>query len=222
MTGAGVPSPDAWLAPLRYQSVCFDTMIIRHLVHGGGGDILKQAFAGRMLWPDGVAAELHVQAHGFLGRGQVPNLASFLATCGATVLELSEDESQEAEDIQREMHTAKTLRSNALADLGEAQCLVVCRRDRECVLVCQDGRARASARYGEPKVPLFGLIDVLYLAVRLGLCKAARAWALYELTGHPIATSRDRFIGTAGTLAGCWRAEQRSTGSRQDNTQAAD
>ena len=202
-------------------------MIIRHLVHAGGGDILKRAFAGRMLWPDGVAAELHVQAHGLLGRGQVPNLASFLATCGATVLELSEDESQEAEDIQQEMHTAKALRSDALADLGEAQCLVVCRRDRECVLVCEDGRARASARLGDPEVVLFGLIDVLYLAVRLGLCKPGKAWALYEATvgtgfyelkGYPIATSRDRFIATAATLAACWSAEQGSLGSTETNT----
>jgi hypothetical protein len=125
----GTPSSDAWLAPLRFESVCFDTMIIRHLVHAAGGDHLKAAFNGRMVWPEAVASELHLQAEGRQGRGAVPGLSAFLAVCGAEVLELTEEEDQEVEDIRLEMYTRKELRTDPTQHLGEAQCLRVCCRE---------------------------------------------------------------------------------------------
>lgn len=216
MTATGTPPPDAWLDPLRFENVCFDTMIIRHLVHAGGGDVLKRAFPGRMFWPEAVASELHLQAEGLHGRRGVPNLSAFLATCGVSVLDLTEEEEQEAEDIRLEMFTRKAIKIDPLKNLGEAQCLLVCRRQPGYALVCHDNKARGSARAHNLK--LFHMLDVLHLAVRLGLCKPARVWGLYvsavqtgmyELTGFPVAGARDRFMFVASTMAALWQAEQR-------------
>ncbi len=207
---------DAWLHPLRLGNVCFDTMVVRHLVHAGGSDVLKQAFAGRMFWPEAVAAELHLQAEGLHGRHGVPNLSAFLATCGACVLDLTEAEEQEVEDIRLEMFTRKSIKTDPLKNLGEAQCLLVCARQPGYVLVCHDNKARTGARVR--KLTVFHMLDVLQLAVRLGLRKPARAWHLYvvavetgmyELTGFPIPGARERFMLEASTLAGLWHAEQR-------------
>jgi hypothetical protein len=214
----GTPSPDAWLTSLRFESVCFDTMIIRHLVHAGGGDFLKAAFAGRMVWPEAVASELRLQAGGRQGRDPVPGLSAFLAVCGAEVLELSEEEDQEVEDIRLEMYTRKELRTDPTRHLGEAQCLQACSREPGYPLACNDGHARLWAH--RHKVRVFHAIDVLKLFARLGICRPARAWELYEsavqktglfeLPGFPVLTARDSFISDASTMAGLWHSEQRT------------
>jgi hypothetical protein len=226
----GVPPSDAWLDPLRFENVCFDTMVIRHLVHAGGGDILKQAFAGRMAWPEIVATELHLQSEGLNGRFRVPNLSAFLGTCGATILTLTEDEELEVEDIRLEMHTRRSTRADPQENLGEAQCLLVCRRQPGYPLVCHDGRARGNARDTKhyTGIRLFHAIDVLHLAIRLGLCRPARAWELYvsavestgmyPLTGHPIPAARDRFMAVASTMSALWQTDQRAVAPSLDKS----
>jgi predicted nucleic acid-binding protein len=204
-------APDTWLDPVRFGNVCFDTMIIRHLVPAGGGDLLKAAFAGRMVWPEAVAAELRLQSV------HVPGLRAFLASCGATVLDLTTDEDLQVEDIRLEMFTRKSLAVEPTKNLGEAQCVLVCLRTEPCTLVCHDGKARDWAR--SHKISPCTVIDVLLLFVRLGLCKPARAWAIYvqavqatamyELAGYPIPGSRDRFMRDASALAALAQEDRR-------------
>jgi hypothetical protein len=201
-------------------------MIIRHLVHAGAGDLLKTAFVGRFNWPEVVQSELHVQAH---GRYPIPGLASFLDTCGRKVIALTDEEIQEAEDIQLEMTTRAELAANPKKNLGEAQCLVACDNDRTLVFASQDGRGRSRARTTHPPITLFGLLEVIYLFVRLGLCKPGQAWKLYELCvgtgfdelrGFPVseASSKKRFIDAAAVLCALWMAEQAPSGPPQRAT----
>ena len=168
-----------------------------------------------------------MQSQGFHGRGQVPGLAAFLAVCGAVVVPLTEDEELEVEDIRLEMHTRRSTRTDPLENLGEAQCLLICRRQPGFVLVCQDGKARSNARCNDVK--LFHAVEVLLLAVRLGLCEPDKAWDFYAeavehtglwvLKGYPIPGSRGRFMSDAKSMSALWQVEQPPSTSTAPATQ---
>lgn len=211
MSNGGARS-DAWLDPLRFQNVCFDTMIVRHLVHAGGGDALVAGFGGRMYWPEAVQMELHLQS------GAIPVLAAFLRSTPATVLELTEDEDDEAGDIRNDLYTRRTTKRDEFTNLGEAQCVVICRRkDEPYHLVCHDGRARDWARKHGLKP--WTMIDVLYVFIRTGINMPGQAWslyekavnetAMYELPAFPVSSGRSTFLRQAELLRLLFLAEVR-------------
>jgi hypothetical protein len=184
-------------------------MIVRHLAVVGAGEDLAKVFDGRMFWPEAVDAELKLQSRG------IPALRSFLADYRPTVPEFDPDEDIEIAEIRLEMYAKKDLRVSDTEHLGEAQCLFLCDRDR-VALVTNDGAARQRAR--AMKIPLFHVVDVQHLMVRLGIRKPASAWdvyvravndgGLFELPGYPVATSRERFMQVAATVRALYLAEQ--------------
>lgn len=215
----GIASADAWLDPLRTEDVCFDTMIIRHLVQAGAGEALVAAFGGRMYWPEAVDTELRLQST------HLKALASFLSTSPATVIELTDEEDSEASDIRLDLVTRRQLKIEPTTNLGEAQCVVVCRRPGETyAFVCNDGKAREWARTHGLKP--WSVIDVLYVFVREGIKRPGPAWELYvravdvtkmyELPAFPVASGRATFLRQAEGLRAAFLAERESAGRASD------
>lgn len=178
-------------------------MIVRGLVLAGGSDDLCQAFKDRLRWPEAVNAELRRAAR------HVAGLGSFLDRGCATVLELDDRQHQEALDLQRETLTNRELRGLPTKNLGEAQCVAVC-REQGMPVITHDEKGREWARRARPEVQLGTIIDVLYVMVRLGLRAPADAWRLYEQAcSHGLfawpgmaltSADRSRFIDQAAAL----------------------
>ena len=207
-------SADGWIARLLTEPIVFDTMIVRHLCNAGAGGALATAFAGRMLWPSAVDAELNLQA------GYVRPLASFMASKPGRKIDIDAAEDDEVEEIRIDMYTKKVARASDTEHLGEAQCLFLAERDGYPIAT-NDGRARARARAnwddtknaprmaGGKKVEVFHTVDVLQAMVRLGVCKPGPAWDFYDtacargltdLPGYERPGSRGRFLTDASTM----------------------
>lgn len=215
------PRYDEHLDRLRLELVVFDTMIVRHICAGGGGDHLAAAFAGRIAWPEAVNAELALQSRG------IPELRAFLARKPAVVLEVDPDDEEEVEDIRIDMYTKRTARLSDTEHLGEAQCLFFAERDGYPVAT-NDGKARERARAswderrnaprvpGRKKVDVFHILQVLQVCIRTGTCRPGVAWSIYERAvggglfespGFSVPGSRDRFLSDSGPLVAIWRRE---------------
>jgi hypothetical protein len=140
---ADEPSYDAWIDRLRLEPVLFDTMIVRHLCAVGGGDYLAEAFAGRLVWPEAVNAELTLQSD------RICPLRNFLSSRPATVLEVDAADEPEVEDIRIDMYTKRAARLSDTEHLGEAQCLFFAESDGYPIAVAGSGpgsRRNASPR----------------------------------------------------------------------------
>ena len=219
---ADEPSYDAWIDRLRLEPVLFDTMIVRHLCAVGSGDYLAEAFAGRLVWPEAVNAELTLQSD------RIRPLRNFLSSRPATVLEVDAADEPEVEDIRLDMYTKRAARLSDTEHLGEAQCLFFAERDGYPIAT-NDGRARARARAswdertnapriaGKKKVDAFHIIEVLLVMIRAGTCRPGIAWSLYEKAvagglyespGFEIPGARPRFLRDASTIAALGQTER--------------
>lgn len=215
------PRYDEHLDRLRLELVVFDTMIVRHICAGGGGDHLAAAFAGRIAWPEAVNAELALQSRG------IRPLGAFLDRKPAIVLEVDPADEEEIEDIRIDMYTKRAARLSDTEHLGEAQCLFFAERDGNPVAT-NDGKARERARAswddrrnaprvpGRRKVDVFHIIQVLQVCIRTGACRPGVAWNIYERAvggglfespGFSVSGSRERFLSDSSPLVAIRRQE---------------
>lgn len=148
-------------------------MVVRALVSINEGDALCSAFRDRLMWPRAVDAELRRAA------GSVAGLTEFLRNACAEVIDLTDEEVQDAKDLQLESLTREDIERAPTKNLGEAECVVLCRRI-DGVLVCHDETGRAWARRPAEEIRLGTIVDVLYVFCRVGLMKPGRAWRAYE------------------------------------------
>lgn len=168
------PSP---LTLLAARQIVIDTHVARYFCCVDWEPHLRVVFDGRLHVADAVHQELRDQC------GSVPKINSFLDLPRYWDLEQPDgpQELQMVSDLQREWEAKNNLLYDAYFNLGEAEALAICARQRNrdagWTFVTNDRDAKESARL--LKVPVYNPFYVAALFVHQGYIDETEAWHGY-------------------------------------------
>ena len=169
------PSP---LTLLAARQIVIDTHVARYFCCVDWEPHLRMAFDGRLHVADAVHQELRDQC------GSVPKINSFLDLPRYWDLEQPDgpQELQMVSDLQREWEAKNGLPYDAYFNLGEAEALAVCvrqrNRDAGWIFVTNDRDAKESARL--LRVPVYNPFYLAALFVHQGYIDETEAWRGYS------------------------------------------